>query len=88
MVLIPSAIVLAALVALSWQSNAPTHIRFLVWSIDEVPLAGVVLGAAGLGLLLAGTLFWAERIRLRARLRAAQAPRSSGAEPACPPQRD
>ncbi len=68
--------VAAALVALAWQSNTPTRLHFLVWSSGDVPLAArrPRRGRRSAS-LLAAALFWAERARLRAELRAAQASR-------------
>src|SRR5262249_56787149 len=45
----------AAIVAVfALQNGAPVTVRFLVWTVDAVPLAGVVLIALAGGLIVAG----------------------------------
>jgi lipopolysaccharide assembly protein A len=51
------------------QNTAPTSVRFLVWTLDAVPLAGVVLLAVAAGLLLAGIPLLVTRLRYRSRVR-------------------
>ena len=87
LVLAPALVATLALLALAWQSNAPTRIHFLVWSSGDVPLAGVVLAAALLGLLIGAGLLWAERARLRAELRAAHSSCGPDRIPGEPPRR-
>jgi uncharacterized integral membrane protein len=51
------------------QNTGPTSVRFLVWTLDAVPLAGVVLLAVAAGLLLAGIPLLVTRLRYRSRVR-------------------
>jgi len=36
------------------QNTAQTTVRFAIWRLDAVPIAGLVLGSLGAGLLIAG----------------------------------
>ena len=64
------AVLASAITIFALQNNAPTKVRFLVWALDGVPLATVVLVSLAAGLLLAGLPLWIDRWRLRARVRA------------------
>jgi uncharacterized integral membrane protein len=69
---------LVALVAIgvttfALQNPAPARVRFLVWTLDAVPLAGVVLFALAAGIALAGAPLLFTRLRDRARVRALEA---------------
>ena len=64
------AIVAAAVAVFALQNSAPTRVQFAVWSIDNVPVAAVVLLALAAGLVVAGVPLLIQRWRLRARLRA------------------
>src|SRR5690349_8000602 len=80
---------LAATVAVfALQNGAPTPVRFLAWSLDGVPLAGLILGAFTAGLIIAGAPFvghrWAAHSRLR-RLEAHVKTLESQREPPPPP---
>src|SRR5262245_32287385 len=55
------------------QNNEPVNVRFLVWSRDTVPLAGVVLASVAVGLLIAGVPLLVTRFRHRSRLRSLEA---------------
>ena len=67
------ALVAVAVTTFTLQNTAPTTVRFLVWTIDEIPLAGIVLLAVGAGLTLAGIPLLFARLRHRSRLRALEA---------------
>jgi uncharacterized integral membrane protein len=67
------AIVAVAVTTFALQNTAPTSVRFLAWTVDAVPLAGVVLLAVVAGLVLAGTPLLITRMRYRSRLRALEA---------------
>jgi uncharacterized integral membrane protein len=67
------AVVAAAVAVFALQNSDATHVRFLVWSVDAVPLAAVVLAALGLGLMVTGVPLAIQRWRLGARNRALQA---------------
>jgi uncharacterized integral membrane protein len=55
------------------QNTEPVNVRFLVWSRDTVPLAGVVLAAVAVGLLIAGVPLLVTRLRHRSRVRSLEA---------------
>jgi uncharacterized integral membrane protein len=62
--------VLGAVVAVfALQNGAPATVRFFFWSLQGVPLAGLILGAFVAGLLVAGVPLAIQRWRARARAR-------------------
>ena len=63
------AVVASAVTVFALQNNAPTSIRFLVWSLDAVPLASVILVSVAAGIVLVGVPLWLDRWRLRLRVR-------------------
>lgn len=66
--------VLAAAVAIfALQNGAPATVRFIVWTIDGVPLAGLILGAFAAGLLIAGVPLGIQRWRARSQTRRLEA---------------
>jgi uncharacterized integral membrane protein len=67
------ALLSAAVAVFALQNNASMSLRFLTWSIDNVPLAGALLAALGVGLVLAALPLAISRWRLRARARALEA---------------
>ena len=59
------------------QNTAETAVRFAIWRLDGVPIAGLVLGALGAGFLIVGVplgirlAIWRSRARsLQSRLEA------------------
>ena len=91
------ALVSAAVAVFALQNGEPTPVRFIVWTVEGFPLAGLILLALAGGLLMAGLPLTIQRWRLGARLRAAErrvaeleGARSSaparGQGPAPPPQ--
>ena len=64
------AIVAAAVAVFALQNAAPTPLRFLAWSVDTVPVAGLVLASLAVGIAVTGIPFGLERWRLRAKIRA------------------
>src|SRR2546423_11054782 len=64
------AVVAVAITLFALQNSAPTSIRFVVWQLDAVPLATIILVSVALGLVLGGVPLLVERWRLRSRLRA------------------
>ena len=62
------AVVAVAITLFALQNSAPTSIRFVVWQLDAVPLATIILVSVALGLVLGGVPLLVERWRLRARL--------------------
>lgn len=63
------AVLASAITMFALQNGAPVSIRFLIWGLPEVPLAGVILVSVAAGIVLAGVPLWVERWRLRARVR-------------------
>lgn len=63
------AVLASAITVFALQNSAPASIRFLIWGLREVPLAGVILVSVAAGIVLAGVPLWVERWRLRARVR-------------------
>ncbi len=66
------ALVAAAVAVFALQNGEPTSVRFIVWTIDGFPLAGLILISLASGLVVAGVPLMIQRWRLRARLRAAE----------------
>jgi len=66
------AITAMAVTVFALQNGEPTPVRFLVWAVDGVPLAALILLSLAGGLVVAGVPLTIERWRLRARLRAAE----------------
>jgi uncharacterized integral membrane protein len=67
------ALVAVGVTIFALQNPAPARVRFLVWTLDAVPLAGVALFALAVGIALAGTPLLFTRLRDRARVRALEA---------------
>lgn len=67
--LLVAALAAAVVAVFALQNGAPTTVRFLTWTVEAVPLAGVVLVALAVGLLIAGgplaLLVWRWRSRAR-----------------------
>ena len=40
------------------QNSAPTSVRFLIWTLDGLPLAAVALASLGIGLVVADLPLW------------------------------
>ena len=64
------AILSAAIAVFALQNNQPMSLRFLAWSIENVPLAGAVLLSLAAGILLAAAPLSIARLRWRRRARA------------------
>jgi len=60
----------AAVAVFALQNNQTMSLRFIVWSLDAVPLAGAILGALATGLILAAVPLSIELWRQRSRVRA------------------
>jgi uncharacterized integral membrane protein len=67
------AVLAAAVAVFALQNGTPTPVRFLVWSLDGVPLAGLILGAFTAGLIIAGVPLAVHRWQARSRLRRLEA---------------
>jgi uncharacterized integral membrane protein len=59
----------AAVAVFALQNNQPMSVRFITWSVDNVPLAGAILVALGAGLVLAAVPLAISNLRLRSRAR-------------------
>ena len=65
-------IVSAGIAVFALQNNQPLSLRFITWSLDNVPLAGAILVALAAGLILAAVPLFFSNWRLRSRARAAE----------------
>ena len=63
------AILGAGVAVFALQNAEPTRIQFLAWSVDRVPVAGVILASLAIGIVLTGVPMGIQRWRLRLRLR-------------------
>lgn len=63
------AVLASAITLFALQNNAPASVRFLVWRLQDVPIATVILVSVAAGIVLAGVPLWVERWRLRSRVR-------------------
>ena len=63
------AILSACVAVFALQNGEPTRIQFLAWSLDTVPVAGVILASLAIGIVLTAVPMGIQRWRLRARLR-------------------
>lgn len=79
------ALVAAAVAAFALQNSAPTSVRFLMWSVDAVPVGALVLLCLAAGLVVAGVPLLIQRWRLRARCRALEARVAALERPLAPP---
>jgi uncharacterized integral membrane protein len=80
------ALLAAAVAVFALQNGTPTTVRFMAWSIEDVPLAGLILGSLAAGFLIAAIPLLIQRskarrqaARLTTRVKELEAP---------PPQRD
>jgi len=67
------AVLASAITLFALQNSDQTKIRFLVWSLEGVPLATVILVSVAAGVVLVGLPLWVDRWRLRMRLRSLEA---------------
>jgi uncharacterized integral membrane protein len=63
------AILTAAVVVFAFQNEMSVAVRFLSWTLPATSLAGLVLAALTVGIVVAGVPLWIQRWRLRARVR-------------------
>jgi uncharacterized integral membrane protein len=54
------------------QNTAETTVRLAIWRLDGVPIAGLVLGSLGAGLLIAAIPLWIKLGIWRSRARSLQ----------------
>ena len=67
------ALLAAAVAVFALQNSAQTSVRFLVWTLDGLPVAAVALASLGIGLVVAGVPLWVRSWRWRSQARAAEA---------------
>lgn len=73
------AILASIITVFALQNNAPTSVRFLLWKLEAVPLATLILVSVAAGVVLVGLPLVIDRWRLRARVRVLEA-RAASAE--------
>jgi uncharacterized integral membrane protein len=54
------------------QNTAETAVRFAIWRLEGVPIAGLVLGSLGAGLVIAAVPLWIKLGIWRSRARSLQ----------------
>jgi uncharacterized integral membrane protein len=67
------ALLAAAVAVFALQNSAQVSVRFLVWTLDGLPLAAVALASLGTGLVVAGLPLWIRSWRWHSRARSAEA---------------
>jgi uncharacterized integral membrane protein len=67
------ALLATAVAVFALQNSSQTSVRFLVWTLDGLPLAAVALASLGIGLVLCGLPLWIQSWRWRSRARSAEA---------------
>jgi uncharacterized integral membrane protein len=63
------ALLAAAVAVFALQNGTPATVHFFVWSLEGVPLAGLILGAFAAGAVIAGIPLGILRWRARAQAR-------------------
>ena len=77
----------AAIAVFALQNNQSLSLRFIAWSLDDVPLAGAVLVSLAAGLILGAVPLAVANLRLRSRIRKLEA-KTEMLEAALAPARD
>ena len=67
-----AALLAAAVAVFALQNSAQTSVRFLVWTLDGLPVAAVALASLGIGLVVAGVPLWLRSWRWRSQARSAE----------------
>jgi len=67
------AVLASALTVFALQNHTAVAIRVLVWQLEGMSLAAVILLSAAAGIVLVGVPLWIDRWRLRTRLRVLEA---------------
>ena len=67
------AVLASALTVFALQNHTAVTIRVLVWQLEGMSLAAVILLSAAAGIVLVGVPLWIDRWRLRTRLRVLEA---------------
>jgi uncharacterized integral membrane protein len=63
------AVIASLITVFALQNTEPASLTFLFWTIDSVPLAGVILASFAAGVVVAGLPLTIDRWRLAARVR-------------------
>jgi uncharacterized integral membrane protein len=66
------ALLAAAVAVFTLQNSAPTTVRFLVWTVESLPVAAVALMSLASGLILIALPLWINGWRWRSRARSAE----------------
>jgi uncharacterized integral membrane protein len=67
--LVTIAVVAAAIAVFALQNPGLVNVRFLVWSIDSVPLAAVILVSGAVGTVLVSAIALIQRWVMQSRIR-------------------
>jgi uncharacterized integral membrane protein len=67
------ALLAAAVAVFALQNSGQTSVRFLMWTLDGLPVAAVALASLGIGLVVAGVPLWIKSWRSRSQARASEA---------------
>jgi uncharacterized integral membrane protein len=67
------AVLAAAVAVFALQNSGPTSVRFLIWTVESVPVAGVALASLAVGLVVAALPLWIRVWRWHSRARSAEA---------------
>ena len=67
------ALLAAAVAVFALQNSGQTSVRFLMWTLEGLPLAAVALASLGIGLVVAGVPLWISSWRSRSQARASEA---------------
>jgi uncharacterized integral membrane protein len=67
------ALLAAAVAVFALQNGAPTPVRFIAWSLDGIPLAGLILGSFAAGLITGAVPLIVHRWRAGSQLRRLEA---------------
>ena len=62
------AVLASAITLFALQNSEQTRIRFLIWTLEGVPLATVILVSVAAGIVLVGLPLWIGRFRLRTKV--------------------
>jgi uncharacterized integral membrane protein len=66
------ALVAAAVAVFALQNSTQTSVRFLMWTLEGLPVAAVALASLGAGLVVAGLPLWIRSWRWRSRASSAE----------------
>lgn len=67
------AVLAAAVAVFALQNSGPTSVRFLMWTVESVPVAGVALASLAVGLVVAALPLCVRVWRWHSRARSAEA---------------